>query len=162
MIEGKDKAAPSQVRQHSCRMGCEQAAKGQGLRWQRTAPSLQTHDRQPSEGWWKCWPCACVRCSNTQSDGGAGKKKGIGRKIQMEKMSKMMEHFNLSSRYRDILDSSLQAPSLGLSRTAEDTSSSNTGHSHSAKKTTHTEMTQVINTPKVGRKHLYYAAARPA
>lgn len=42
---------PSQVRQHSCRMGCEHAAKRQGLRWQWTAPSVQAHDWQLSEGW---------------------------------------------------------------------------------------------------------------
>lgn len=74
-IEAREDIAPSQVRQHSCRMGCEQAAKGQGLRRQRTAPSAQAHDRQPSEGWWKCWLCLYVRCSNTQSDGGAKQKK---------------------------------------------------------------------------------------
>lgn len=31
-IQVKEEIAPSQVRQHSCKMGCEQAAKGQALR----------------------------------------------------------------------------------------------------------------------------------
>lgn len=48
---------PSQVWQHACVMGCEHAAKGHGLRWQCTAPSVQTHERQPLAGWWKRSAC---------------------------------------------------------------------------------------------------------